>query len=128
MARLWLDDRRKPPWGYDLWAKTADQAIQMLQDHAVEHVSLDHDLAEEHYGDAGDGSPGYGEPPQPIDRSRYRARTGYAVLEWMRDHNHWIVEIHIHTLNSRAADDMLAFRKHAPPTVTFRRVKPWEIA
>lgn len=29
--RLWLDDRRKPPWGYDLWAKTADEAIAMLE-------------------------------------------------------------------------------------------------
>ena len=45
--KLWLDDKRKPPWDYDLWAKTAKEAIAMLEEHgdAIEHCSLDHDLA-----------------------------------------------------------------------------------
>ena len=49
--KLWLDDIRKPPWGYDLWAKTADECIEMLQRYGDEitHASLDHDLADAHY-------------------------------------------------------------------------------
>ena len=119
MARLWLDDRRKPPWGYDLWAKNAPQAIQMLQDHAVEHVSLDHDLHEEHYADVNGLA--------PIDRSKYRELTGYAVLEWMHANNRWVVDIHVHSLNGKGVADMLAFQDRAPSGVTFRRVKPWEV-
>lgn len=125
--RLWLDDNRKPPWGYSLWAKTAAEAIQMLQDHEVEHCSLDHDLAEEHYADAIESS-GYSEPPRPIDRSKYKELTGYAVVEWMHANNRWVAEIHVHTLNKRGAEDMMAMiRKHAPDHVEGRRVKPHKV-
>lgn len=118
--RLWLDDVRKPPWGYSLWAKTAEEAIRLLQAHEVEHCSLDHDLAEEHYGAV--------ESEGPIDRSQYKELTGYAVLEWMHENNRWVGEINIHTLNRVAADDMLRMiRKHAPEHVEFKRVKPKEI-
>jgi len=113
--RLWLDDRRRPPWGYDLWAKTADQAIEMLLAHDVEHASLDHDLAEEHYED--------GESLEPIDRTRYAHKTGYAVIEWMHTADHWVADIIVHTLNGRAADEMMEkVRRCAPAWVSCARV------
>ena len=121
--RLWLDDRRRPPWGYDLWAKTADQAIELLLAHDVEHASLDHDLAEEHYEDADDPRPGYGEPPRSIDRTRYVHKTGYAVIEWMHTANHWVADLVVHTLNGRAADEMMEkVRRCAPAWVSCARI------
>jgi hypothetical protein len=126
--RLWLDDSRKPPFGYDLWAKTARQAIEYLEIHDIEHCSLDHDLAEEHYADSFESAAGYNEPPRPILREKYKELTGYAVLEWMQRESKWVPDISIHTLHGTAADDMLRLlRKEAPEHVEFRRVKPQRI-
>ena len=79
--RLWLDDRRRPPWGYDLWAKTADQAIELLLAHDIEHASLDHDLAEEHYEGADD--PRLRRAAEVHRPHEVRQQDGYAVIEWM---------------------------------------------
>jgi hypothetical protein len=111
--RLWLDDIRKPPWGYDLWARTAAQCIEMLQAGDVVHVSLDHDLADEHYSN------------QAADRSTFTEKTGFAVLEWMQAANRWVPDISVHTLNPKSGEDMMTeLRNHAPAGVQFRRVKP----
>jgi len=120
--KLWLDDIRKPPWGYDFWAKTADEAIAILQEHPIEHCSLDHDLADEHY--AKQRPAGYMGAPG-IDRGGYTEKTGYAVLEWMHEHNRWVPDISVHTLNGRGGDDMMAkLRNRAPAGVKFRRIFP----
>jgi hypothetical protein len=124
--KLWLDDMRKPPFGYDLWAKTADQAIAMLEKHGdrIEHCSLDHDLAEDHYETAAEFS-GYGLAPTPIDRSRFKEKTGYAVLEWMHETGRWVADISIHTLNPRGGEDMMSkLKNRAPAHVVYRRVYP----
>ncbi len=121
--RLWLDDTRKPPWGYDLWARTADQAIEMLQRHGdeIEHCSLDHDLHETHYAIQ------EAEPGKPWDRSRFKEKTGYAVIEWMIANNHWVPEIHVHSLSTGAQDMIDRLREVAPVGVKFQRVKPRQI-
>lgn len=107
-------------------AKTADEAVEFLRTRIVWHVSLDHDLDDEHYAFQ-DDAPGYGEPPRKWERSRFRVKTGYAVLEWMRESGAWVPEILVHSL-STGADDMMEFlRRHAPEWVKFRRVKPKEI-
>ena len=73
----------------------------------------------EHYKDAGEDI---------IDRSKYKVPTGYAVLEWMHDNNHWVADISVHTLNPQGGEDMLLkLQEHAPPNVEFRRVLPWEV-
>jgi hypothetical protein len=119
--RLWLDDRRLSPWGYDLQAKTANEAIWHIEHQPVVHVSLDHDLASEHYDDAASDA---SSPSRVIDRSRYREKTGYAVLEWMRDSGRWVPDIGVHTRRSLAAAEMLAFiRRFAPPHVRGYRVE-----
>jgi hypothetical protein len=120
--RLWLDDLRTAPWGYDLVAKTADECIEMLKTHVIRHCSLDHDLAPEHYPTE---STGYYEPP--IDRSAFKEKTGYDVLAWMQESGAWVPEIHVHTLNARGAEDMLAkLKNRAPEWVVYRRVWPRE--
>jgi hypothetical protein len=49
MSKLWLNDIR-PPWKYGCigrhWAKTAQEAIDVLKTGKVEEASLDHDLTE----------------------------------------------------------------------------------
>ncbi|HTQ41667.1 MAG TPA: cyclic-phosphate processing receiver domain-containing protein [Polyangiaceae bacterium] len=122
--KLWLDDKRKPPWGYDLWAKTAKEAIQMLEEHGekIVHCSLDHDLADEHYKEL---LFGWGPEPDPIDRSAFVELTGYAVLEWMHEKDRWVPDISIHTLNPKGGADMLRkLESRAPAHVKFRRVDP----
>jgi hypothetical protein len=120
--KLWLDDKRKPPWGYDLWAKTAKEAIAMLEEHGdkIEHCSLDHDLADEHYKDLFDS-----EPDAEINRSVFVEQTGYAVLEWMHETGRWTADISVHTLNPKGGQDMMRkLESRAPSHVKFRRVSP----
>lgn len=62
-----------------------------------------------------------------IDRSMFVELTGYAVLEWMHEHDRWVADISIHTLNDLGALDMMVkLRSFAPPRVEFRRVCPEE--
>jgi hypothetical protein len=44
--RLWLDDIREMPNSFDVWAKTANEAIEHLKDGNVGFISFDHDLGE----------------------------------------------------------------------------------
>ena len=50
MTKLWVDDLREPPDGWE-WAKTSQDAINLLDYHSngvpVEEMSLDHDLGGE---------------------------------------------------------------------------------
>ena len=120
--RLWLDDQRKPPWGYDLHAKTAEECIGMLERYgdAIVHASLDHDLAEEHYVVLAEG--------EILDRSAFKEKTGFAVLQWMGARGAWVPDISVHTLSPHGAADMLfEIELRAPSHVTFRRVKPSEV-
>jgi hypothetical protein len=45
--RLYLDDVRPTPVGFDLRAYTADEAMDFLWSGKVTHISLDHDLGDE---------------------------------------------------------------------------------
>lgn len=49
--KMWLDDTRPMPDGYDFWAKTGEEAIHALKVFCVDKISFDHDL--------GDGKTGY---------------------------------------------------------------------
>ena len=44
--KIWLDDIRPMPPGFDVHCKTGDRAIRFLSDDAVSEISLDHDLGE----------------------------------------------------------------------------------
>ncbi len=119
--KLFLDDERKLPIGYNLHAKTVEEAIQHLTDNIVWHVSLDHDLDEAHYRFQ------LTHPGEPWDRAAHDVKTGYSVLEWMHEHDAWVPDIQVHSLSTGANDMMTFLRKHAPEWVEFRRVKPREI-
>ena len=42
--RIWLDDIRPMPEGYDIWVKDAYSAIDLLFSGNITHISFDHDL------------------------------------------------------------------------------------
>jgi hypothetical protein len=44
--RVWLDDERPKPAGYDSHVKSAIEAIELLKTKTVTVISLDHDLGE----------------------------------------------------------------------------------
>ena len=45
--KVWLDDLRPIREGFDVWAKTAPEAIEHLKTGNVTYISLDHDLGED---------------------------------------------------------------------------------
>ena len=61
--KLWIDDIREMPEDFDVWAKTANEALNILKSGKVTHVSFDHDLGDVMDGDA----------------------TGYDVAKWVEE-------------------------------------------
>jgi hypothetical protein len=59
--RVWLDDVRPMPAGYDVHVRTAGEAVGLLKTGAVTELSLDHDLGDERNG------------------------TGYEVARWIEE-------------------------------------------
>ena len=49
--KLWVDDERPMPEGFDLHVENADDAIQIVSTGKVSMISLDHDLGEKENGD-----------------------------------------------------------------------------
>ena len=45
--KIWLDDSRPMPPGFDYHAKTAVEAIELLASGGVTAISLDHDLGDD---------------------------------------------------------------------------------
>jgi hypothetical protein len=99
---LWLDDERKPPSFSDsgvtwTWAKTGDEAIEVLKSGNVIFASLDHDLADEHYKAFLEAV----ESGKQLDSSSFKEKTGYDVLCWLEEHDVWPEEgVRIHTMNT----------------------------
>lgn len=78
--KLWVDDLRPMPDGFDAHAKTAQEAIRYLETRDVKKISLDHDLGSD---------------------SQYE--TGYFVACWIElaAHNKWIPKLQweVHSAN-----------------------------
>jgi hypothetical protein len=85
-VKLWLDDIR-PPHKYGCigwhWAKTGQEAIDVLKTGKVEEASLDHDLTELRTLGQDDGS-----------------ETGFDVVLWMEANDVWpVLGVRVHSLN-----------------------------
>lgn len=112
---LWLDDdnNRKPPTFTDCglcwtWARTADEAIEMLKSGTVQFASLDHDLADSHYFAFFLSEESGGQ----LDTSKCKEKTGLDVLLWMEENNVWpVAGIRIHTMNTVRKPVMLEIVK-----------------
>jgi hypothetical protein len=90
---LWIDDERQVPEGFTHWAKTSQQAIDILSAHRPEEgvialICFDHDLGY----DPTDGHPSLeGDNPTYDDTRR--------VVEWMVEHNVWPEMAIVHSHN-----------------------------
>ena len=91
--RVWLDDERPIPTGYDIHVRTANEAIELLKTGKVEVISLDHDL-----GDVG-GATGY-------DVAKFIAEAAF--------HNRIPrLCVRLHTMNPVGRDNMAAAIRQA---------------
>lgn len=115
--KIYLDDIRNPPSGWDL-VKTADACIAKLETGNVEELSLDHDLAEEHYDEKNweyIDMHGY---TGTMDRANYREKTGYSVVQWMIQNNVWPKLVVVHSMNPVGRASMVqAVDRHKPSGV-----------
>ena len=86
MMMLWLDDFRNPAaHGYFLarWAKTYEEAIDLLDTGEITFASLDHDLGWE----------------STLGLTT-REKTGYDVICFIEEHNLWPIDgIAVHSSN-----------------------------
>lgn len=99
---VFLDDMRGP-WGPE-WhlVKTYDECIEALKTGTVEHLSLDHDLSEQHYnGELGN------------------EKTGYHVVLWMAENSVWPSRtLIVHTMNPAGRERMMkTASRYAPDHV-----------
>ena len=88
--KVWLDDIRPAPPGW-LHVRSYDEAVALIENEGgqITHISLDHDLAEEHHeGDFSDGKTGF-------DVLHFLLETGYRPI------------IDVHTMNPAGMQRML---------------------
>ena len=86
MTKLWLDDMRPHPEGWER-AKSVKQAIELMEKGDVTHASLDHDLG---YWSSEGGN-------------------GIKLTDWMAEHDCWPTEgIRVHSSNPSGVQAMLA--------------------
>lgn len=78
---LWLDDVRRPPSQVWTWARTVDEAIEILARGTVIEASFDNDLA-------------------PFEHD------GLEALVWMEENNVWPHRVRVHTSNRFASTQM----------------------
>lgn len=91
--KVWLDDERPMPDGYDVHVRTASEAIDLLKTGQVTRMSLDHDLG----------------PPE--------AGTGYDVAKWIEEaaFHGWIptMQFGVHTANPVGRANMVSCLQNA---------------
>lgn len=117
--RLWLDDVRPAPRGYD-WAKNYSQAVQMMSETLYDEVSLDHDLADWQYAAMRDSHGG----EHDYTRGR-QERTGYHVALWMVEHSYYPRLIAVHSLNPVGSKAMIQLLQSSHPDGAWAVIKRW---
>ena len=98
--KIYLDDDkyyRYPPDESWVRAYSYQEAVEIVEAAEADGIeitemSLDHDLAYEHY----------------IQDNSFKEETGYTFIQWLRDNDKWPTEaIHIHTANPIGAQNMI---------------------
>jgi hypothetical protein len=88
---LWIDDEREKPKAFTHWAKTSQEAIDILsglsEEDSLVLISFDHDLAM----DPSDGHPKLDDGNGYDDSRR--------VVEWMIKNSVWPKSAHVHSMN-----------------------------
>lgn len=125
--KMYLDDMRTCPNGFVL-ARTIEDAKELLSTGKVTHASLDHDLG------ACDPCMGGKTVEQWLQESGHQSMpncghvgTGYDLLVWMDENNHWPEVIAVHTANPAARVRMLQFIEERPKRVKERGTGPRKV-
>lgn len=107
--RIWLDDVRPIPQGWDMHVKTVEEAIELLETHEITAISFDHDLGTD--------------------------KTGYDLAKWIEymAHSEGLppLEWHVHSANPVGARNIKAAMKMAErywvaTRATFMRKPYWD--
>lgn len=107
--RLWLDDYRPAPEGWDL-AKTYSEAISLMSQKQYVEVSLDHDLADWHYTSMQES----GGMDHDFSRGR-QEKTGYHVALWMVEQGYFPQRVTVHSMNPVGAEQMVKLLQRYHP-------------
>lgn len=115
MFKVWHDDIRKPPSHEWLWARTNDEAAQLLRNLDVAEISLDHDL----------GMDGVDpDLPDAIYLKGNSAQTGLDLVDWMVQTGNVPDKVTIHSWNPAGAQRMLRTLQSKGYHATYR---PYEV-
>ena len=94
MIKLWLDDMRDHPEGWER-AYTVEDAIRILETGDVGFASLDHDLGASYNRGMG-------------NFDSFKDPTGYQVVKWMAENNVWPpLGVRIHTDYAEGRKNMM---------------------
>lgn len=110
MTKLWHDDIRRPPDDSWLWARTNEQAIEILRAGDVTEISLDHDLGLE--------------AADPDAEGAYRRvgsspnGTGADLASWICAHEVIPAKVSVHSWSRDGADAIVAVFKKSGIDVT----------
>lgn len=105
MTRLWHDDIRRPPDDSWLWARTNEQAIEMLRAGGIGEISLDHDLGLEDVDPDAEGA--YRRAGSSPDGS------GADLARWMCEHNVLPARVSVHSWSDTGVEAIVAiFTEH----------------
>lgn len=106
---FWLDDIRASPPGWD-WARSYENAIQILKDNSYRRMSLDYDLGwcEECLSMM--------DPANPIVLTCPHAKNGYDVVIWIIENQAWpSLSLNIHSINPVGRQRMIDALCRATP-------------
>ena len=122
MVKLWHDDVRPAPKGW-VWARTNQEAMDVLVCGNVSHISLDHDMGN-HDLPAGtyDGGPNSGSGmPQKGEEN------GYHLVEWMIENGHLPAWIRVHAWNPSGGARMASALNGAGANVIHQSYRHGEV-
>lgn len=107
MKKLFLDDMRPAPLGWDL-VKNYDEFVSYIETNGCpDVVSFDHDLGFEHYP-LGEQNPG-----DTIPYDTYEEKTGYHCAKYMRDKGLFPELVIVHSWNIVGRSNIaFVFEKH----------------
>lgn len=114
--RVWHDDIRLPPDESWEWARTNDEAIELLLHNDVEEISLDHDLGLHQHDPYA--------PDADLQAGWDTENDGYVLVKWMVLNDHVPPLVTIHSWNpvgARRMADLLRDYGHAPIVKPFIR-------
>ena len=117
--KLWHDDIRRPPDNSWKWARTNEQAKELLASGEVVEASLDHDLGL------------HDEDPDELGAHRrvgHDIGAGYALVEWMCETGYIPARVSIHSWNSSGAERMAVALRGAgcqPSVRPYQLPGPW---